>query len=91
MLAASKVKTSDSEKKGEQEHIRHFLHKTRFWKFHVLFLQNNGEKRYTKVCCKWKVVCLPPNRPIFVVVVVVFVLVVFTVFHKSDFILVRSL
>ena len=48
MLAASKVKTSDSEKKGEQEHIRHFLHKTRFWKFHVLFLQNNGKKKVQK-------------------------------------------
>ena len=28
MLAATKVKMSGSEKKSEQEHIQHFLHKT---------------------------------------------------------------
>ena len=28
MLAATRVKMSDSEKKSEQEHVRHFLHKT---------------------------------------------------------------
>ena len=28
MLAATGVKMSDSEKKKEQEHVRHFLHKT---------------------------------------------------------------
>ena len=39
----------------------------RFWKFHVLVVQNNGKKIYKKVCCKWKVVCLPPYRHIFVV------------------------
>ena len=67
MLTATKVKMSDSEKNGEQEHIQHFLHNTRFWKFQVLVVQNNRKKMYKKVCCKWKVVCLPPNRPIFVV------------------------
>ena len=35
MLAATKVKMSSSEKKGEQEHIQHFFRKTRFWKFHL--------------------------------------------------------
>ena len=35
MLAATKVKMGGSEKKGEQEHIQHFLHKTRFWRFHL--------------------------------------------------------
>ena len=28
MLAATRVKMSDNEKKREQEHVRHFLHKT---------------------------------------------------------------
>jgi len=54
MLAATKVKTSDSEKKDEQEHIQHFLHKTRFWKFHVLVVQKkkrqkNVQKRVLQV------------------------------------------
>ena len=28
MLAATRVKMSDKEKKTKQEHVRHFLHKT---------------------------------------------------------------
>ena len=68
-------------KKGEQEHIQRFLHKMRFWKFHVLVVQNNGKKMYKKVCCKWKVVCLPPNRPFFFLFFTV--LVVFTVFRNQ--------
>ena len=28
MFSANRVKMSDSEKKSEQEHVRHFLHKT---------------------------------------------------------------
>ena len=83
-------------KKGEREHIQRFLHKMRFWKFHVLVVQNNGKKMYKKVCCKWKVVCLPPNRPFF------FLFFYrssclhrfsepFFNYHKSDFTPVRSL
>ena len=50
MLAATMVKMSDSEKKSEQEHVQHFLHKTckvgSFWKFHVAVVQNNGKEMY---------------------------------------------
>ena len=36
-------------KKGEQERIQHFLHKTypeAFWKFHVVVVQNNSKEIY---------------------------------------------
>ena len=48
MQTATKVKMSDSEKNGEQEHIQHFLHNTRFWKFQVLVVQNNRKKNVHK-------------------------------------------
>ena len=35
MLAADRVKISDSEEKGKEEHMRHFLHKTYTRKFHT--------------------------------------------------------
>ena len=35
-------------KKGEQEHVRHFLHKKRLWTFHVVVVQNNGKEIYKK-------------------------------------------
>ena len=53
MLAATNVKMRGSEKKSEQEHVRHFLHKTGnqevFWKFYVVVVQTNG-KKCTKKC-----------------------------------------
>ena len=48
MLAATKVKMSDSEKISEQEHVRQFLHKRvrgNFWKFHFVVVQNNGNAK----------------------------------------------
>ena len=38
---------------SEQEHVRHFLHKTcnqdvYFWTFHVAVVQNNGKEMYKK-------------------------------------------
>ena len=49
MLVATKVKMSGSEKKSEQEQVRHFLHKTgSFWKFLVVVVQNNGKEMYKK-------------------------------------------
>ena len=50
MLAATRVKLSDSDKKSEQEHVQQFLHKTcklrSFWKFHVAVVQNNRKEMY---------------------------------------------
>ena len=51
MLAATRVKMSDSEKKSEQQHVRHSLHKTcnqevSAWKFHLTVVQNNGKEMY---------------------------------------------
>ena len=43
-----KEKMSGSDKKSEGEHVRHFLHKKTFWKFHVLVMQNNGKEMYKK-------------------------------------------
>ena len=34
-------------KKSEQEHVRHFLHKS-FWKFHDVVVQNNSKEMYKK-------------------------------------------
>ena len=44
MAAATKVKMSGSKKKGEQEHVQHFLHKS-IWKLHIVVVQNNGSDR----------------------------------------------
>ena len=38
-------------KKREQEHGS-------FWKFHVVFVQNNSKEMFKKVCCTRKVVIL---------------------------------
>ena len=38
-----KVNMSGSEKKSEQERVRHFLQRS-FWKFHVVVMQNNGKE-----------------------------------------------
>ena len=38
-----KVKMSGSEKKSEQERVRHLLQRS-FWKFHVVVMQNNGKE-----------------------------------------------
>ena len=43
-----KEKMSGSDKKSEREHVRHFLHKKSFWKFHVAVVQNNGKEMYKK-------------------------------------------
>ena len=52
MLATTDLKMSGSEKKkGEQEHMRHFLHKTCTRKIHVEVVQNNCKEMYNKVCC----------------------------------------
>ena len=51
MLASTKVKMSGSEKKREQEHRS-------FWKFHVVFVQNNSKEMFKKVFCTRKVVIL---------------------------------
>ena len=48
MLAVTRMKMSDV-KKSEQEHVRHFLHKS-FWKFHVVVVQNNSKEMYKKKC-----------------------------------------
>ena len=53
-----KEKMNGSEKKSEREHVRHFLHKKSFWRFHVVVVQNNGKEMYKKVCCTCKVVFL---------------------------------
>ena len=53
MLAATKVKMSDSEKKSEQEHVRHFLHKTCNQEVSGRFTLQSCKttaKKYTKKC-----------------------------------------
>ena len=52
-----KVKMSGSEKKSEQERVRHFLQRS-FWKFHVAVMQNNGKEMYKKKVCLCKVAFL---------------------------------
>ena len=70
MLAAIRVKISDSEKKiklnKNTSDISSIKRVTRsFWKFHVAVVQNNGkEMRTKKVCCTCKVSFLL-IRPIF--------------------------
>ena len=44
-----KVKMSGSENKREREHVR------RFWKFHVVVVQNNHKKMYKRGCYTCKV------------------------------------
>ena len=58
MLAASRVKMSDSErkKKSEQEHVRHFLHKTCneeevSGSFTLQSCKTTAKKCTKKVCC----------------------------------------
>ena len=51
MLAANNVKMSGSEKKSEQERVRHFLHKRvtrKFLEFHVEVVQDSGKEMYQK-------------------------------------------
>ena len=45
MLATTDLKMSGSEKKGEEEHMRHFLHKTCTRKIHVEVVQNNCKEQ----------------------------------------------
>ena len=76
MLAAIRVKISDSEKKkAEQEHVRHFLHKTSNQKFLEVSRCSRAKQRqikaYKKVCCTCKVSFLL-IRPIFFTVPVAF-------------------
>ena len=55
MLAATKVKMSGREKKSEQEHIQHFLHKTCNWEVSgsfMLYLFKTTAKKCTKKACK---------------------------------------
>ena len=53
-----KVKVSGSEKKSEQEHIQHFLHKTCNWEvsegFTLYSFKTTAKKKKT-VCCTCKV------------------------------------
>ena len=53
MLAANKVKMSGSEKKVNRNtyNISSIKRVTgKFWKFHVVVVQNNGKKMYKKAC-----------------------------------------
>ena len=58
MLAATKVKMSDSEKKSEQEHRRHFLHKTCnqdvSGRYTLQSCKTTAKKCTIKVCCTCK-------------------------------------
>ena len=55
MLAASKVKMSGREKKNRSETNTTFppqkVYLGRFWKFHVVVVQNNGKDIAQKLCC----------------------------------------
>ena len=83
MLAAIRVKISDSEKKKLNKNTSDIssikLVTRSFWKFHVAVVQNNGkEMRTKKVCCTCKVSFLL-IRPIFFTL-----LVAFTAWHYSQ-------
>ena len=52
MLAATKVKTSGSEKEANRSTYDNSSVKLVTWKFHV---QNNGNEMYKKVCCRCQV------------------------------------
>ena len=76
-IAATKVKMSGSEKKSEQEHIQHFLHKTyvyvgSFWKFQVVVVQDKGKNSKVQKSVLHVQSCFLLIRPIVVVVIVVF-------------------
>ena len=76
-IAATKVKMSGSEKKSEQEHIQHFLHKTyvyvgSFWKFQVVVVQDKGKNWKVQKSVLHVQSCFLLIRPIVVVVIVVF-------------------
>ena len=74
MLAATRVKMSDSEKgvNMNTSDIPSIKRVTRsFWKFQVTVVQNNGKEMYKKVCCMCKVAFLL-IRPIVVVVICLF-------------------
>ena len=63
MLAATRVKMSDSKKKkSEQEHVRHFLHKTCnqevSGRFTLQSCKTTAKKCTKKVCCTCKVTFL---------------------------------
>ena len=62
MLAATRVKMSDSEKKSEQEHVQRFLHKTCnqevFGRFTLQSFKTTAKKCTKKVCCTCKVAFL---------------------------------
>ena len=62
MLAATRVKMSDSEKKSEQEHVRHFLHKTCnqevSGRFTLQSCKTTAKKCTKKLCCTCKVAFL---------------------------------
>ena len=61
MLAATRVKMSDSKKKvNKNTHdISSIKRVTRnFWKFHVIVVQTNGKEMYKEVCCTCKVAVL---------------------------------
>lgn len=53
MLAATKVNMSGSDKKSEQEHIRHFLRKTCNYEVSVV-VQNNGKEIYKRCAARAK-------------------------------------
>ena len=62
MLAATRVKMSDSEKKSEQEHVRHFLNKTCnqevSGRFTLQSCKTTAKKCTKKLCCTCKVAFL---------------------------------
>ena len=62
MLAATRVNVSDSEKRSEQEHVRHFLHKTCNQEVSGSFMlqscETTAKKCTKKVCCTCKVAFL---------------------------------
>ena len=80
MRNASGVKMSDNENKSEQEHVRHFLHKTCNQEvsgsFTFQWCKTTAKKCTKKVCCTCKVAFLL-IRPI------VFLLLLFFFLHLS--------
>ena len=62
MLAATRMKMSDSEKKSEKEHVRHFLYKTHNQEvsrsFTLKACKTTAKKWTKKVCCTCKVAFL---------------------------------
>ena len=69
MLALTKVKMSGSEKKMNKDtydisHTKRIISK--FWKFHVVAVQNNCKEVYKKRCVFWCKVAFLLIRPIVV-------------------------